>query len=128
MEKINVPVTFSDDRGDIIDLIENEEINAITLVTFKKNAVRANHYHKETTQWNYLMMGKIKLVTQLPGEEVVETIMVPGDFTVTRPNDRHALLAIEDSEVMVFTKGPRGGKEYESDTFRLNVPLITPKK
>lgn len=128
MEKINVSVAFSDDRGKITDLIENEEINSITLITFTKGATRGNHFHKETTQWNYLMVGKIKLVTQMPGEEVVETIMLPGELTVTRPNDGHALYAIENSELMVFTKGPRGGKEYESDTFRLDVPLVSSDK
>jgi len=126
MEKIQTPVSFSDERGKIIDLIENDAINAITVVTFRKGAVRGNHYHKQTTQWNYLMRGKIKLVTQVPGEEVVETIMEPGDLTVTYPNDRHAATALEESEAMIFTKGPRGGKEYESDTFRLDAPLITP--
>jgi hypothetical protein len=35
------------------------------------------------------------------------------------PNERHAWIAIEDSLVVVMTRGPRGGKEYESDTFRL---------
>jgi quercetin dioxygenase-like cupin family protein len=128
MEKINVTVAFSDERGKITDLIENEEINSITLITFNKGAARGNHFHKETTQWNYLITGKIKLVTQIPGEKVVETIMLPGEFTVTRPNDRHALYAMETSEVMVFTKGPRGGKEYESDTFRLEVPLVSSDK
>ena len=81
-----------------------------------------------TTQWNYLIAGKINLVTQMPGEKIVETIMLPGELTVTRPTDRHALHALEDSEVMVFTKGPRGGKEYESDTFRLDVPLVSTNK
>ena len=128
MEKINLSVAFSDERGTIADLIENEEINSITLITFVKGAVRGNHFHKETTQWNYLMAGKIKLVTQIPGEEVVESVMLPGELTVTRPNDRHALCAMENSEVMVFTKGPRGGKEYESDTFRLDVPLVMSEK
>ena len=124
MEKIKLDISFSDDRGEIIDLLENETINAITLITFKKGAVRANHYHKETYQWNYVLSGKIKLVTQIPGQDVVETIMMPGEFTVTGPNDRHALQAMEESQVMIFTKGPRGGKEYESDTFRLEVPLV----
>jgi len=124
MEKIKVEVAFSDDRGEIIDLIENENINSITLITFTEGATRANHFHKETTQWNYLISGKIKLLTQISGEQVIETIMLPGDFTVTKPNDSHALHALEESQVMVFTKGPRGGKEYESDTFRLDVPLI----
>lgn len=126
MERINVSVAHSDERGEISDLLENEIVNSITLITFIKGAVRGNHYHNETTQWNYVMKGKIKLVTQIPGEPIVETIMLPGELTVTKPNDRHALYAMEASEVMIFTKGPRGGKEYESDTFRLDIPLVKP--
>ncbi len=123
MEKLKVVPAFVDHRGQIIDLLENENINAVTVITFTKGAVRANHYHKQTTQWNYLMSGSIKLLSQVPGEPVVETVMQPGDFVVTGPNVSHALVALEISSLMVFTKGPRGGKEYESDTFRLETPL-----
>jgi len=125
MEKLKVVPSFKDERGEIIDLLENETINAVTLITFRKGAVRGNHYHKQTTQWNYLISGSIKLVSQVPGEPSVETVMKPGDFIVTGPEVRHALVGLADSELMVFTKGPRGGKEYESDTFRLEVPIAT---
>ena len=125
MKRINTEVSFRDARGEITDLIEKENINAVTLISFSKGAVRGNHYHKQTTQWNYVISGQIKLASQVPSESIVETVMEPGDLTVTGPNDRHALVALEDSKVLVFTKGPRGGKEYESDTFRLKEPLVT---
>ena len=125
MEKLNVVPAFTDHRGEITDLLETESINAVTAVTFTRGAVRANHFHKLTTQWNYLLSGKIKLLTQVPGEPVVETVMMPGDFVVTGPNVSHALVALEESSLMVFAKGPRGGKAYESDTFRLETPLAT---
>ena len=124
MNVIKTRPAHLDARGEITDLIEDETINAVTVITFRKGAVRANHYHKHTTQWNYVMSGAIRLVTQLPGEAVRETVMRPGDLVATVPDERHALQAIEESTLMVFTKGPRGGKEYESDTFRLDVPLI----
>ena len=124
MGAIKVETSFVDDRGEIIDLIENEEINAVTIVTFRKGAVRGNHYHKETLQWNYLTSGKIRLITQIVGQSATETIMRPRDFVLIEPNVRHALVALEDSELMVFTKGPRGGKEYETDTYRLDIPLV----
>ena len=127
METIKVMVSFNDNRGQIIDLIQNENINAVTIVTFTKGAVRGNHYHKETFQWNYLISGKIKLVSQIPGKDVVETIMKKGDLVVTGPNERHALVGCEESELLVLTKGPRGGKEYERDTFRLEIPLFIHK-
>ena len=125
MQKISLTPAFKDARGEITDLLENENINAITRITFRKGAVRANHYHKQTTQWNYVVSGSIKLVSQEPGEPVVETVMLPGDFVVTGPNVSHALVGLEDADLLVFTKGPRGGKEYESDTFRLETPLAT---
>ena len=123
MQIIKLQTSFSDDRGEIVDLLENEQINAVTLVTFSKGAIRGNHYHKFTTQWNYLLSGRVKLMSQDPDGPVVETIMRPGDFVVTEPNVRHALVGLEESSLMVFTKGPRGGKEYETDTFRLQNPL-----
>lgn len=124
MKKISLPISFQDQRGNIVDLIENETINAVTLITFTKDAVRANHYHNETTQWNYLLSGNIKIAGQMPNQETEEIVMTPGDLVETVPQERHALKAIEDSTLLVFTKGPRGGKEYETDTFRLETPLL----
>jgi quercetin dioxygenase-like cupin family protein len=125
MKKMPIETSFADQRGEIIDLLENENINAVTIVTFRRGAVRGNHVHKETTQWNYVMEGCVRLVSRSPEGHVEETLMMPGDFVATGPNVAHALVGIEESKVMVFTKGPRGGKEYESDTYRLEVPLVS---
>jgi quercetin dioxygenase-like cupin family protein len=124
MNKIDLSTAFEDDRGSITDLLEGEEINAITHISFKTGAVRANHYHKKTTQWNYVLKGEIKLVTKMPGDVTQEVIMNPGELFETLPQEWHALQGITDAELLVFTKGPRGGKEYESDTYRLDTPLI----
>ena len=128
MEKIAPKVAFTDERGEIIDLIEHENINAITLLTIKKGAVRGNHYHKNTTQWNYIISGVMKLVTQMPSESIIETLMNPGDLIATVPNEKHALVGEEDVVCLVLTKGPRGGADYESDTFRLETPIYPSSK
>jgi len=120
MQKINLKPAHTDERGIITDLLQDETINAVTIISFVKGAVRANHYHKETYQWNYVLSGTIKIVTQLQNQAKVETIMKTGDFVVTMPNESHALTAIEQSELLVLTKGPRGGDNYEKDTFRLD--------
>lgn len=121
MEIINLKPAFSDSRGDITDLIDGNEINAITYISFAKNAVRGNHYHKHTIQWNYVISGEILLVTQMPGRDIVEKILTKGDYVVSYENERHALKGISDySEVLIFTKGPRAGSDYEEDTFRLS--------
>jgi oxalate decarboxylase/phosphoglucose isomerase-like protein (cupin superfamily) len=126
VKKITPTVAFTDARGEIIDLIEHETINAVTLLTIKKGAVRGNHYHRNTTQWNYIISGVMKLVTQMPDQPIVETLMYPGDLIATVPDERHALVGAEDVVCLVFTKGPRAGSDYESDTFRLETPIYPP--
>jgi len=123
MQKINLNTNHEDQRGKIIDLIENRNINSTTYISFNKDAVRANHFHKKTTQWNYVISGKIKLVTQIDEEPINEIILEKGDLVMTIPFEKHALVGIEKSELLVFTEGPRAGKDYESDTFRLDKPL-----
>jgi oxalate decarboxylase/phosphoglucose isomerase-like protein (cupin superfamily) len=124
MEKIDLKVSFKDRRGKITDLLSKEKINAVTIITFIKGAARGNHCHKRTTQWNYLLSGKMKFFCQKPGGKLVTFTAKKGDFIVAGPNEKHTLKAVENSELLVLTKGPRGGKEYESDTFRLSEPLV----
>lgn len=123
MEKIRLKTSFKDGRGKITDLLSNEKVDAVTIITFKKGATRGNHYHKRTIQWNYLITGKIRFFCEKPGGRLTSFIAKKGDFVVAGPNEKHALTAVEDSELLVLTRGPRGGKEYESDTFRLLEPL-----
>ena len=54
-----------------------------------------------------------------------ETLLGPGQIIVHRPGEPHAWKAVEDTDCLVFTRGPRAGDKYESDTFRLDVPLIS---
>ena len=122
MKKLKTKIDYKDHRGIISDIIENESINAITLLTIKKGKVRGNHYHKKTYQWNYIISGKMKLVTKKNGLKKSITLN-KDDIAVTVPFEQHALVGLTNCKVLVFTKGPRGGKEYESDTFRLKEPL-----
>jgi quercetin dioxygenase-like cupin family protein len=126
MELIALKAAFTDARGSITDLISDDEINAVTLITFAKGAVRANHYHERTIQWNYVVKGEILLATQMPGQARLERVLKAGDFAVTRENERHALKGVTEAEVLILTKGPRAGTQYENDTFRLTEPLIAP--
>ncbi len=124
MKKIKTKINFKDTRGKIIDLIEKTNINAVTYITQKKGKIRGNHYHKKTIQWNYLLKGKIALYAKIKNQKTKIKILKVGDLVATFKNESHAIRAIKDSEFLVFTQGPRGGKEYENDTFRLKIPLI----
>lgn len=127
MHKFKLKISNQDKRGKIIDLLEKENINAITYLSFKKGAVRGNHFHKKTIQWTFMMSGKILIKSQKPNGKITRMTIKEGDLVVDEKKESHALIALKDSEIIVFTKGPRGGKEYETDTFRLEKPLIPPR-
>jgi len=124
MELIPLTPAHVDARGSIIDLVTEEAINAVTVITFAKGAVRANHYHEHTVQWNYVISGEVLLATQMPGGERVERILRKGELACTREREHHALQGITEAEVLILTRGPRAGSQYEDDTFRLSEPLI----
>ena len=64
MKKIKVTISYKDKRGLIADLLEKQNINAITFITQKKGSIRGNHFHKNTIQWNYVLKGKLELYTK----------------------------------------------------------------
>ncbi len=124
---INTPqISFEDDRGIIKDILIREPVDAITLIQSKKGVVRGNHYHKDTTQWVYVLSGQLQSLTQKGLDPVVEQIVNSGDLIVAEPMESHTLVAIEDTDFFVFTRGPRGGDSYEDDTYRLDTPLALP--
>ena len=124
MKKIKYKINFSDRRGVIVDMLEKVNINAVTLITSNKNSIRGNHFHKKTWQWNYILEGKVRLVCQKFGSKRTINILKKGDFILLGPNEKHAFYGLSKYSMIVFTKGPRGGKEYENDTFRLKKNLI----
>jgi quercetin dioxygenase-like cupin family protein len=125
MQVIDLKPAHEDDRGSITDLIGDDTINAVTVITFTEGAVRANHYHEHTIQWNYVMSGQILFVTESDEGGRQERVLNKGDFAFSPPLERHALKALTDAEVLILTKGPRAGFDYEKDTFRLiDNPLI----
>ena len=123
MEINTVKPSFKDERGTIQDILINEPIEHITVITSKRDVTRGNHYHKKTIQWVYVHSGKLKSLTQKENENVVIRNLEPGDLIKTEALEKHALKALEDSIFYVFTKGPRGGDNYENDTYRLDKDL-----
>ena len=124
MKKSKLLISHRDSRGVIIDLLEKKTINAITYITIKKNKVRGNHIHKKTTQWIFILDGKIKLFTKKKNQKIKSITLKKNDLLETPPNEAHAFKAIRNSIFLVFTKGPRSGRDYEKDTFRLKEPLV----
>ena len=114
---------FQDDRGAIIDIFYGLDVNHACVITNEPGAVRGNHYHRLTTQYTYVLSGSMTYYSQPvdSDESAAESrICGPGDFVISPPNEIHAMRAGVDGCVfMAFAGGPRGGEDYESDTYRV---------
>jgi quercetin dioxygenase-like cupin family protein len=107
---------FDDERGVIQDLFDNV---AVTRITTAAGAVRGNHVHKLTTQWTLVIDGCL-IVSDSRGEHKVYA----GEMVEHKPGEPHAWKALWATDSLVFTRGPRSGEDYESDTYRLEKPLL----
>ena len=112
---------FKDKRGFISDVLYNKKINHIAYIYSKKNAVRGNHFHKKTSQYNLIVKGKIRYYCKEGKKKTKVYNLKKGDLILSKANQIHAFKTISDNSIfMVFTLGVRGGKDYEKDTFRVN--------
>ncbi len=116
---------FEDERGVITDLLMGP-VDAITQIFTRKGSVRGNHVHENTTQWTYVVSGLLTLASQ-QGGRIRTTTALPGDLVCEPSAVPHAWRAEEDTIVLVFTRGPRSGENYETDTTRLDYSLLEPQ-
>ncbi|MDD5301854.1 MAG: cupin domain-containing protein [Elusimicrobia bacterium] len=126
MKISRLKAAFKDARGAILDILDDAPLNSVTLITNKKGAVRANHFHKKTVQYTFVLTGRIRYVGKGPGGRKT-AVLKAGDLAVSPPNEAHATEALTDATFLALSYGPRHGKNYEADTFRLAVPLLSPK-
>jgi quercetin dioxygenase-like cupin family protein len=125
---IHVKPAVTDRRGTITDVLDGIPVECVTLVTSKKGAVRGNHYHKKTTQYTYVLRGRYRLLTQRGEGRVQARVVKAGELVITPPLERHAFIALESSLLIACAHGPRAGRSYETDTYRLAAPLTAPSR
>ena len=53
---IKLDIAYEDERGIILDIFESEPKEHGSLITFNKGSRRANHFHKESTQYLFLFL------------------------------------------------------------------------
>ena len=123
-------LNFKDKRGSILDIFQDSPKEHCTIVTFNKNAVRGNHFHKKSTKYTYVISGqltfayvKINKKNEISGQ-IKKKIVGPGTLISHQPFHAHAFKSKNKSVILAFADGVRGGKNYEKDTFRLEKKLL----
>ncbi len=125
-------INYKDKRGFILDIFVKKNINHCTIVSFNKNSIRGNHYHKKSFQYSFILDGKFlfkeKKITNKkngPKSKIKSNLLNKNNYIEHKPFNAHAFKCLSNSGKMIaFSKGLRGGKDYEKDTFRLRDKLI----
>ena len=114
---------FEDQRGAISNILE-EPITHIAIITSKKGSIRANHYHPDQTQYEYLISGRYESYSKdltKKDAKVEKQIIEPGSLVITPPMIAHAWNVLEDSVMLNLTTGRRDSKNYEEHTIKYKL-------
>lgn len=130
MKITKITIATKDSRGDIADIFYKHPIDHVAIINSKKGVFRGDHYHKKTIQHMYMTKGNLRYYFRKfnEGDDKVKSVIVKkGEMVTTPPYEVHALEILEDNQFIVFSEGLRGGKDYETDTFRIQPTLIKKK-
>lgn len=114
---------FTDDRGTITDIFYGKAMNHGCIITNEPGAVRGNHYHKLTTQYTLVLNGTLNYYSKPVDSTEPPQLFVAGhgDMIISEPNEIHAMKTGEHGcTFLAFAEGPRGGEDYEKDTYRVD--------
>jgi dTDP-4-dehydrorhamnose 3,5-epimerase-like enzyme len=126
MKKVIKFLKFRDARGQIInifDFTKNNNIKSALIITSKKGAIRANHYHKTDTHYVYLISGKFRYYERSikDNSKTISIIVKTGELVKTEAKIIHAMKFIEDTVMLVLTTETREQKKYETDLVRIKL-------
>ena len=112
---------YKDERGEILDILESD-VRHTGMVTFsRKGVVRGNHYHKKSTQYSYVLSGRIKLITlPIKGGKKREFMLRPGSFAKIPPKIIHVYKSLTKAAMLDMTTESRKKAGYEQDTIRVS--------
>ncbi|MBI4451978.1 cupin domain-containing protein [Candidatus Woesearchaeota archaeon] len=120
---IRIEPAFADERGAISNILE-KDICHVAIITSKKGAVRANHYHPEQMQYVYLISGKYRTVSKdlkKKDAKIEEFIVEPGTLVITPPMIAHAMEFLEDSVFINMTDGSRDSDKFAEHTIKYKL-------
>ena len=112
---------FQDKRGYILDILYNETFNHATLIHSNKNSIRGNHFHKKATQLTFILSGKVDYYYKIKKNKIKKFTLIKNSFLITKPLEIHAYKFSKNTKMLILSKGLRGGKDYEKDTFRKKI-------
>ena len=127
--KIKKIKSHKDDRGvlakifDYVDL-KDKHIKDIYITYTKAGQNRADHYHKKTTEWFYVIKGKC--VMKFRAIETGEEFEVQLDAENTNlievpPGINHQVFSVGQEELIIIAFGNQPYKKEDTDTYSSQI-------
>ena len=116
---------YVDSRGSIQPLVDTL-IRTAQIITSKKGAVRANHYHKTDWHFCYVVSGAIEYYHRPVGskEKPEKLVIKAGQLFFTPSMVEHAMVFPEDTTFLNLAGNQRSQKAYEEDLVRVELVKI----
>ena len=113
---------FVDGRG-VIQPIVDEMMRSAVLITSKKGALRANHYHKTDWHYCYVLEGCIEYYHRPTGStaEPEKLLVRKGEMVFTPPMVDHGMKFPEDTVFLTLSRNARDHASYEADVVRIDM-------
>lgn len=119
VEISTIAPVHTDARGSIFDIVE-EMVGHVGMVTFTPGAVRGNHYHFKSVQYNYVLSGTVTLTVEDQARHVKEEyVLSEGSFARIPAGVIHTYSAQDDAVMLDMNSLSRGADGYEADTKRI---------
>jgi dTDP-4-dehydrorhamnose 3,5-epimerase-like enzyme len=104
---------IKDDRGAIINLLENVKIKGVSLIYSKAGTTRSNHYHRDDWHYLYVMEGKMAYFERsvLEGTNPYKkpVIVERGQMVFSPPMKVHRTDFLEDTVLICLSKQAKNG-------------------
>ena len=113
---------FADPRGAIQPLVDAPMKSAL-MISSKRGAVRANHYHLTDWHYCYVVSGSIEYFHRPTGssQEPERVLVGAGQLFFTPPMTDHAMVFPEDTVFLTLGRNPRDQASYEADVVRIEL-------
>jgi dTDP-4-dehydrorhamnose 3,5-epimerase-like enzyme len=97
-------------------------IGCVSVLYSHKDAVRANHFHREDHHFLYVIKGAVDYYERPIGsKEIPEPVRyVENQMFFTPPMVEHAMRFAEDTIMVSISKRPRDSESHESDVVRVD--------
>jgi len=119
----SIKPAHEDDRGMIMDILDDIDAQHIGLITSKAGCVRGNHYHEKAEQFNFILSGKANFYwkdTRDPEAKVHKLELNKWDFVSIPTHIIHTVEAVEDLEFLDINTVSRSDEGYEKDVYRVD--------